>query len=284
MITPTFNESDYVESTLRSLAAQTYDNVELIVVDGNSADDTVEKIRRFEEEFQRVKILVNDPRVNQSFARNRGLMHANGEYIVFHDADDLSVPSRFERQVEFLESNPDVGAVGSSFYYINPNRNERTIRNRPTEHETIRKALARSCPIHIGSAMFRCEALAETHLFKSEYAEIYEILIDMAANGWKLRNLEEPLFVYRINEESISREGQFEQKWVLLKRNYQAVTRLGLSPLNLVLSLGWFVYMYSPPEMKRIVRQLFAPDDDQQLTNEQERILNGLLDDCPSRT
>ncbi|MDB2239111.1 glycosyltransferase family 2 protein [Halorubrum ezzemoulense] len=278
VIMPTFNESTYIESTLQSLSEQSWEKIEIIVVDGKSTDDTIEKIQSFEPKFQRVKVLVNDPKINQSFARNRGMMHAEGDYIVFHDADDLSVPARFEKQAKYLQDHSHVGAVGSSFYYVNPNRNEKTIRDRPEGHKSIRKSLARSCPIHIGSAMFRRDALAQTHLFRSEYAEVYEILIDLVGNGWELHNIQEPLFVYRINEGSISREGQFEQKLSLVKRNYQAVTRLNLPVWNLIMSLGWFVYMYSPSEVKRKIRRVFAPDSDQQLTSEERRDLNKLLE------
>lgn len=264
---------------LRAISSQSYDNIELIIVDGGSVDETVNKIQKITDDYPyNIKILVNKPGINQSFARNRGMMHANGDYIVFHDADDLSFPNRIERQVEFLEENPDVGVVGSSFYYINPLRNERTIRERPTEHDKIRKALARSCPVHIGSAMFRYEALAETHLFKSKYAEVYEILIDLADKGWMLNNLEDPLFVYRVNEGSISRDKMANQKMELMKRNYQAVSRLGLPKYNLILSLGWILYEYSPPVVKSIIRQLFAPDDEAQLMTKDQNKLAELLD------
>jgi len=278
IIIPTYNEEKYVNEVLHSISNQSYDNIEIIIVDGGSTDGTIEKIDNFVNESPyKIQVFINEPSINQSFARNRGLMHADGEYIVFHDADDLSFPDRINKQVHFLEDNPEFGVVGSSFYYINPLRGEETIRERPTGHGQICQALARSCPIHIGSAMFRREALAQTHLFKSGYAEVYEILIDLAAKEWKLSNISEPLFIYRINEDSISRSGEIRQKMVLVKRSYQAVSRLNLPKYNLILSLGWFLYAYSPITVKYFLRQIFAPDEDSNISDEREKKLEDFL-------
>lgn len=276
IILPAYNESAYIRDTLESLRDQTYDKIQLLVVDDASDDDTAEVAERTLSDVEDSIVLRNRTNMGQVFSRNRGAMHADGEYIIFHDADDFSLPTRIEKQVRFLESNPDVGVVGSAFYYVNPKRNERRIKIRPTDDETIREGLSRECMVNLGTAMFRVEALHETRLFQARRAEGYKLMIDIAQNH-ELSNLNEPLYVYKINEGSSSQQDELEAKVAIFKRNIEAIREIEGGYTDAFLSVGWFLYMFLPPGIKRVVRDVFSPTQIETLSSRQEDELEELL-------
>ncbi len=103
-IVATYNRADLVAQTLDSILAQSYPNLEVIVVDDGSTDGTGEMIR--ERYGDRVRYFRQD-NAGPSAARNRGIEHARGEYVAFLDDDDLWLPTKIEQQVAVLERAPD---------------------------------------------------------------------------------------------------------------------------------------------------------------------------------
>jgi glycosyltransferase involved in cell wall biosynthesis len=277
VIIPAYNEEDAIDAAILSLANQTYNQLQLIVVDDGSDDDTSQTAREAlrSTSVSRYSILRNDTNMGQSFARNRGFMHSDGDYTIFHDADDLSTPRRLEKQVEHLESNPSVGVVGGAYFYINPNRGLQTVRRRPTEDREIREGLVRECMINLGTAMFRRSALLGTGLFESQNVEGYELIISVAQK-WKLANLPDPVYLYNINEGSRSRKNELRKKAVIAYRSYQASKRLNLSFRYLPLQLGWIPYIYAPTPIKNMVQTFLSPTESRDLDDSEKEMIERL--------
>jgi glycosyltransferase involved in cell wall biosynthesis len=115
----TYNQGDYVEEALRSVLAQTYRHVELIVIDNASKDHTVRVIKRILREYPDVKFIANNHNCGLCRAFNQGLELAKGKYIIDLSGDDVLLPQRIERQVEVFERLPDTyGVVFSNARYI----------------------------------------------------------------------------------------------------------------------------------------------------------------------
>ena len=112
VIVASYNYGHYILFALDSLAAQTYKNWECIVVDDGSIDNTREVVEAYAQKDARVRYL-HQENAKQAAARNNGLRNATGDYFLFMDADDLIEPHKFERQVEYLEQNPNVDIVYS---------------------------------------------------------------------------------------------------------------------------------------------------------------------------
>jgi glycosyltransferase involved in cell wall biosynthesis len=116
VIMPTYNASKWVAETIDSVIAQTYSEVELIVVDDGSQDDTIAVVRRklardFRASWKIIELTANG---GPSAARNTGLGAANGDWVQFLDSDDLMPPTKFERQMAYCARAPsDVTAVYS---------------------------------------------------------------------------------------------------------------------------------------------------------------------------
>lgn len=277
IIIPVYNEEEYIGRTLDSLLNQTYDNIELIIVDDNSSDDSLEIIRDKTSNLDNAKILSNRTNMGQTFSINRGAMVADGDYIIFHDADDVSTPDRVAKQVLYMENNPEVGVLGGAFYYIHESRNERTIKKRPTDDEEIRKTLIIESGINIGTAVFRSEALYSTNIFKSAFVEGYELIIEIAKN-YKLANLEDPLYVYHINEGSRSQNRQLRKKLILMKRSMQAIYHLDLGYRYIPISFGWLIYLYSPNRLKDVIRKTFSSTEEESISGEEKDELESLIE------
>lgn len=276
VVVPMYNEKEYVAATLSSLGHQKYRNIQVIVVDDASDDNSVsvaeERLSKFNLDYS---ILENSINLGQTFSMNRGAMHAEGEYIIFHDADDVSTPDRISKQVEFMESNPSVGVLGSANFYINPERNQKDVRTRPTEDGLIRQGMGKQCMINAGTAMYRREALFGTKLFESENVEGYELMINIATE-WSLANLREPLYMYRINEGSRSQRRQLTKKLTLIYRGIQATRKLGLPYWYIPLQLGWLVYTLVPDKGKALIRRVFSPTEERGLSEEERQTLQQL--------
>jgi len=109
VITIFYNRADLVHDSIQSLLNQTYRNIEIIAVDDGSTDDTLDRLRSFD-----------DPRLRVITHPNKGLIHsiieavelAQGELIAIHGSGDISYPERIEEQVNLLKSKPEVGVVG----------------------------------------------------------------------------------------------------------------------------------------------------------------------------
>lgn len=110
IIIPYFNCAEYIIQTLESVQRQTWKNWECIIVDDGSTDASEEIISEFKFKDERIRF-IKQINSGPSSARNNGITHAQGEFLMFLDADDLLVPSKIERQLEVFAMNPSVGIV-----------------------------------------------------------------------------------------------------------------------------------------------------------------------------
>lgn len=115
MIIPVYNAKKYIAETLRSALNQTWPNIEIILIDDGSTDQTIRIARQFEDE--RLTIFTQE-NLGAGKARNRGLREAKGEYIQFLDADDLLSPNKITDQIKLLLSNPGKIAVCSTVHFL----------------------------------------------------------------------------------------------------------------------------------------------------------------------
>jgi glycosyltransferase involved in cell wall biosynthesis len=105
IIMPSFNCGKYVEETIRSVQAQTYQVWEIIFVDDCSTDDTVRRVTELREKDLRIKLFQNPRNSGAAVSRNNALREAKGRWVAFLDSDDLWEPTKLEKQVRFMEEN-----------------------------------------------------------------------------------------------------------------------------------------------------------------------------------
>lgn len=110
-IIPCYNAAKFLPEAIESVISQTYDNIEIIVVNDGSTDDTDLVVSPYLDKIQYVKQANAGP----AAARNNGISHANGEYIAFLDADDLWCADKIQKQVEIIGASTDIALVYSKF-------------------------------------------------------------------------------------------------------------------------------------------------------------------------
>lgn len=105
IIMPSFNCGQFVEKTIRSVQAQTYQNWEIIFMDDCSSDDTVRLVSSLRESDSRIRLYQNKGNMGAAISRNNALREAKGRWIAFLDSDDLWESEKLEKQVKFMEEN-----------------------------------------------------------------------------------------------------------------------------------------------------------------------------------
>lgn len=114
-----YNGEKYIESSIKSALAQTYQNIEIIVIDDGSTDRTGEIVKNY---CPDVKYIYQENK-GVSEARNTGLRHCSGNYIAWLDADDLYLPDKIKEQVDFLQQNKDIDCVYNDAFLIDAHDN-----------------------------------------------------------------------------------------------------------------------------------------------------------------
>lgn len=127
VIIPAYNKAALTVKTIESVLQQTYKNVEIIVVDDGSTDDTRERLAPYCDRIQYVR----KENGGACSARNMGIRLATGEYIGLLDCDDIYLPQKLELSVNYLEKNPDIGFVHTAAYLIDENGRTISVHDHP---------------------------------------------------------------------------------------------------------------------------------------------------------
>ena len=105
IIMPSYNCGDFVEESIRSVQAQTYQNWEIILIDDCSTDETISKVLALKKEDCRIHLYQNEENSGAAVSRNKALQKVKGRWVAFLDSDDLWEPTKLEKQVRFMEEN-----------------------------------------------------------------------------------------------------------------------------------------------------------------------------------
>lgn len=266
VIMTVYNEEEYIRKSVTSVLNQTYEDFELVIVNDGSNDRTREIL---ENEFndRRIRIF-NQENKGRVKALNQALKLSMGEYIAILDADDYCLPGRLKKQVEFLDRNPDVGAVGTAYYRYDEIRREKWIRKYPRENEEIRKEMSKYMPLAHSSIMIRKLCLNEVGYYDEEFDTLQDMeLLIRIAKKFKLANLNEPLIIRNIRSDSFFHRS-FKQSYrnrLLVRLNLKAIKELPLPIKYYFFPLGRMVYFWLPNSMKRVARKFFSSIDEENI-------------------
>ena len=200
IIVPVYNAEKFIAACIDSLLSQTYSNVEIIMVYSKSTDNTLRVLEKY-----RTKIkLIKQEKKNPAIARNEGLRHANGKYIAFCDADDFFAPEKIEKQVMFLENNPDIGLVYTDTIRIDHNGNEI---DRIRSHEWDRDYWLSHRFITFSSVVLRKCLLDKIGYFDPQLdaVEDFDLLIRLS-EVTEFKRIPEFLTYYRVHATNLSND------------------------------------------------------------------------------
>ncbi len=206
---PIYNTNeDFLRAAIESILNQTYTDFEFLIL--NDSPDNI-KLDEIVASYKdsRIKYLKNEKNIGITPSRNKLLEIAQGEYLAVMDHDDISLPERFQKQVDFLDNNPDYGVV-SCHYYINDRRNPSKIKiNRPPQADKdIKLQLIKYCVVLHPASMLRKSVLIDNNInYELEFspAEDYALWCKLIAYT-KFFNLSEVLFRYRKHSSNTSKK------------------------------------------------------------------------------
>ncbi len=124
VIIPTYNRCDKLKKAMESVLAQTYDNIELLIIDDGSTDHTQEMVEGIADE--RVRYIRLPQNMGAAAARNEGVRQVRGELIAFHDSDDLWVPEKLEKQMNYWKEHPEFSMIYCAYLFHIDNHEFRT--------------------------------------------------------------------------------------------------------------------------------------------------------------
>ena len=208
VIMPVYNAEKYVGSAIDSILKQTFTDFEFLIFNDGSSDNSKQVI----ESFKDARIKLYDHTVNSGYVvhLNRGIELAMGKYIARMDADDISMPERFEMQVKFLESHPEVGLCGAwiSQFEGKDDPGTRVLYHYSADHDEIGVKLLRHNSFAHPVVMIRRSVLIdhglryEPDFMPSEDARLWTLL----RRYTRLHNIQKVLLYYRKHDNQISTE------------------------------------------------------------------------------
>lgn len=290
---PVYNGEKYVAEAIESILGQTFAGFELIIVDDGSQDRSLEIIRDYERSDDRVRFLRQERNMGVSAARNRGIDAARGDYIAFMDSDDVSMPTRLEKQLSFLQENPEIGALGVRSKIVNHDtKSLLSVRGGPPTHTAIVVSLfLGAVSLVTGSVMIRSQQLRSVGGFAADlrYGEECEVYVRLLAQTQiRFANLSEVLYVQRIhdsNKSSHSPPVTARQTYAYERRNLDGLwdevpddTLTRFRRLGNKHRLNWSDRRAVKADLKRLIeslieRQLVDPSDRPLLIAEMNRRL-----------
>jgi glycosyltransferase involved in cell wall biosynthesis len=220
------NGNPYLEKAVRSILAQSFEDFEFIIINDGSTDGSRAILDQFGEQDDRVR-LVHQPNRGLTPSLNRGLELARGEYIARMDDDDVSCPTRLQRQVHFLEANPGVGVLGGGAKVVDETGEWIGHWIPPKEHGRITwRLLFNACFTH-PSVMMRRSLIQELGGYAdwARYSQDHE-LWTRAALKTRLAALPDELIKFRRSEGSVtanSRDAQMETNCRAAAQLHQAL-------------------------------------------------------------
>ncbi len=255
IITPSFNQSKFIERTIQSIINQNYPNTEYIIIDGGSTDESVEVIKKYE---KNIHYWISEQDNGQTHAINKGLKKCTGDIIAYINSDDVYLPKAFEIVNSFFVNNPEYAMIYGNLKVIDEKNNILKTK------QELNFDYIMGCLIGFGSIIpqptvfFKREVLDKTGLFN----ENYNFAMDAeywyrVAQSFKLRHIQCELAAFRLHTESKTNIHQKENtdKYAnetlnLIKQSYESIPLLNIMP-----------FRYSYPvrklyHMKRIIKKI----------------------------
>lgn len=210
IITATYNDETYIESSIRSVLSQDFTDFEYLIINDGSSDGTKKIIERLQKEDNRIRI-INQKNQGLVASLNRGLKEAKGKYIARIDGDDEWLPHKLKTQVEALEANDRLVLIGGGAEIINQDSVPTGFILNVARDEDIRLGLCLFNQFNHSSVVYRRQVALDAGLYPNTCpAEDYDLFSKFTAYG-ELANIPYAVFRYRISDGSISSQRRDEQ-------------------------------------------------------------------------
>lgn len=220
VIMPNYNCEKYISKAIESILNQTFTDFEFIIIDDGSTDNSWSIIQEYAKKDNRIIAIKNDENLKICKTLNKWIELSRWEYIARMDSDDISIIDRFEKQVQFLDKNPDIWIVGGTMQIMNWDGNIYSERKYNLIDKEIRNKLFRYSPFCHPVIMIRKNILDMSWNYDEQqvFAEDYDLYFRLWKYS-KFANLEYSLIKYRMfeNNSTTKKLKEMELKTLLIR-------------------------------------------------------------------
>lgn len=252
ILMPVYNGEDFLRESIESILNQTFTDFELLIIDDGSTDQSVSIIKSYAD--SRIRLKMNKTNERLSATLNKGIASAKGKYIARMDSDDISFAKRLEKQVDFMDRNPEIGLCGTAMKIMPTD----LLVEYPSFHDDILCRMLFSNSFSHPTLMYRKSVLNKNGLYydtEIPYAQDYDLCWRMA-NVSMTANIQETLLYYRIHDEQVSFKHRDEQQRVCRNIVLQQLYNLGIEPSDEELSLHMSLFNFDFLPTEEYVQQV----------------------------
>lgn len=244
VVLPVLNGGEFVDAAIQSIVDQDFRDWELICVDDGSTDDSLSRMQSWASRDPRITVIEHPHDGGNYAARNAGLAHARGTWIATMDADDLSLPNRFERQLDYAAEHPDVDMVGSRIFVFVDDPAER-LAPAPRGGGLAYGAM----PAAHATMMFRRTLFTAYGCYDESFrlSGDHELIVRFAHAGARAGVVDEPLYLVRRHGSNITLQNKKVQTRGTLRVYWRIIFRyrMRLHPKGYLLALEYLLqYLY----------------------------------------
>jgi glycosyltransferase involved in cell wall biosynthesis len=287
VLMPVFNSEMYLREAISSILGQTLTDFEFLVFNDGSTDGSAAIVRGFTD--KRIQFFDSQENYGYVYHLNEGIRRARGEYIARMDADDISHPDRFEKQIAFMDKNISVGLCGTWVHRIGEFDD---VIEHPENDQAIRLALLNDSPLQHPSVMMRTSILKGNSLMyvaEMTPAEDYNLWVEMG-KLCEIVNIPEILIQYRVHDAQIStRKWQIQQAKAQIVRNKQFETIINRPLSEEEVSLNAILFQVNGstdvnliPSLEKWIEKILEMNKNQRLYEHEDltKLLSKKLGDC----
>jgi glycosyltransferase involved in cell wall biosynthesis len=212
VLLPVYNGAATLPQALESILSQRHRDLELLVIDDASTDDSAAVIQRFARADSRVVPVLHERNAGLANTLNEGLERARHELVARMDQDDEALPDRLGTQSAFFEANREVAVAGSWVYHMGSQRRYDRLVRLPVEHDEIVARLASENCMYHPTTMLRRSMVLDAGGYRGEFknAEDYDLWLRLARRH-QLANVPAPLLRYRFSVDGMTLGRKWEQ-------------------------------------------------------------------------
>lgn len=236
VIMSVYNGMPYLKEAVKSILNQTYKNLEFIIVNDASADSSWEYLKSLKD--KRIKLIKNKKNLGLAKSLNIALRQAQGDFIARMDADDISLPRRFQEQLKFLVKHPAIDICGSWVDLIDEKGRIIGEKKFPLKDEEIKRVLVRFNPMIHPTSMGKKSFFTQLQGYREEYdgAEDYDLLM-RAMKKFKMSNIAKKLLFRRLQRNRRSAKSMAKMDKLELKIKLESIRENGFD----LIALLWII-------------------------------------------
>jgi len=233
-----FNEQLFISRAIESILNQSFKDFEFIIIDDGSKDKSLEIINHYKDLDNRIVSLSNLKNEGLIYSLNKGIAASRADIIARMDADDISLPSRFEKQFKFLQENPEISILGTGAFRVNKlDEKLISVHNLSQFHDDIINTRYKKTFVYHPSVMMRKSVVVEAggynlKAYRCEDLDLWLRVMDKV----KFHNLQEPLIRYSVSDNFNKNDFRcrFYTVFVNMKRRNELISHSHLLLIGLI--------------------------------------------------